>query len=420
MAFDSRSEFGAKLIKHILGHANTGGGYIVIGFQADKNGKLSPDPALTEDVSRSYETTRLSQSVDSFLSPGQRIELQVHKVLLDKLTHPVISVQGFNGSPYFCGKEFLSTTTKPILREGAIYVRDVAAKTVVIAGPAHWNLILKTAVSQRQTEFLEHLRSLLGQLGISIPGGMPKPHPAVAKNQEWFESESKEARSKLRALHPDMGIFEVTHYPEGISTTWDQSQLVAAAQKAVARKTGWPIGMVMNRPEFAPKPTALGIRAVIEAGDRFDYWALNKNGGFYFLRIVEEDTDLGRQGRGEKRWIYFDTRIWRVAEALLHCASLYQELELPPETLITIRIVHSGLRNRFLGVGSQTRMMHWDRKSEEDEVVWSKTVPLGSIEATLGDLTREATRELFMLFEYWEPTDQVFGEVFTEFSKSKI
>ena len=66
------------------------------------------------------------------------------------------------------------------------------------------------------------------------------------------------------------------------------------------------------------------------------------------------------------------------------------------------------------------RMMHWDRKSEEDELVWSKTVPLGSIEATLADLTREATRELFMIFEYWEPTDQVFGEVFTEFSKSRI
>ena len=65
-------------------------------------------------------------------------------------------------------------------------------------------------------------------------------------------------------------------------------------------------------------------------------------------------------------------------------------------------------------------MMHWHRESQEDALGWSKTVPLGSIEAALGDLTREATRELFMLFEYWEPTDQVFGEVFNEFSKSNI
>jgi predicted HTH transcriptional regulator len=181
-----------SVVKHILGQANTGGGYIVIGFQEDRNGKLLADPALTEDVSRSYETTRLSQSVDSFLSPGQRIELQVHKVPFDGRICPVISVQAFNESPYFCGKEFLGAATKPILREGTIYVRDVAAKTVVIAGPEHWNLILKTAVTQRQTELLEHLRSLLGQLGISISGATPTVNPAVAKNQEWFESESKE------------------------------------------------------------------------------------------------------------------------------------------------------------------------------------------------------------------------------------
>jgi hypothetical protein len=309
IAFDSKSEFGAKLVKHILGQANTGGGYVVIGFQEDKNGKLLADPALTADVSRSYETTRLSQSVDSFLSPGQRIELQVHKVPFDGRIYPIISVQAFNESPYFCGKEFLGTATRPILREGAIYVRDVAAKTVVIAWPEHWNLILKTAVTQRQTELLEHLRSLLGQLGISISAATPTVNPAVAKNQEWFESESKEARASLGKVHPGTGIFEVTHYPGGISTTWNQSQLVAAAQKAVARKTGWPIGMVMNKPEFAPKPTAFGIRAAIETGDRFDYWSLKKDGGFYFLRILDEDTDLDRRRRGEKKWIYFDTRI---------------------------------------------------------------------------------------------------------------
>jgi len=80
LPFDSQSDFAIKLVKHILGLANAGGGYIVIGFQEDSNRKLVPDPNLIDLVGRSYETTSLSQSVDSYLSPGQRIELQVHKV----------------------------------------------------------------------------------------------------------------------------------------------------------------------------------------------------------------------------------------------------------------------------------------------------------------------------------------------------
>jgi predicted HTH transcriptional regulator len=59
LAFDSKTEFGAKLIKHILGMANTGGGYIIIGFQEAKSGKLLQDTNLTDVVSGSYETTRL-------------------------------------------------------------------------------------------------------------------------------------------------------------------------------------------------------------------------------------------------------------------------------------------------------------------------------------------------------------------------
>src|SRR6266404_5303522 len=77
IAFDSADDFGAKLIKHIIGQANAGGGYVIVGFREETSGKLKPDPGMDAYVSRSYETTRLSQSVDKYLASGQRIELQV-------------------------------------------------------------------------------------------------------------------------------------------------------------------------------------------------------------------------------------------------------------------------------------------------------------------------------------------------------
>ncbi len=95
-----------------------------------------------------------------------------HKIQHAGKSYPIISVEGFTDSPFFCGKEYVDSNSKPILREGAVYVRDPAAKTVLIAGPKHWDVILKRAVSHRQTELVDQLRSLLGgaERGYSVQG----------------------------------------------------------------------------------------------------------------------------------------------------------------------------------------------------------------------------------------------------------
>lgn len=191
IAFNSQDDFGAKVVKHILGQANAGGGYIIIGFKEGKSGKLAPDPAMDEAVSRSYETTRLSQAVDKHLASGQRIKLQVHKIELQSIVFPVISVQGFDDSPLFCGRDFKGSDGKLILKEGAIYIRDVAAKTVIIAGPDQFRTLLRLAVERRQSEVLNHFRSLLAEMGLSLPTGVASPSDATAEArfQEWLEEE---------------------------------------------------------------------------------------------------------------------------------------------------------------------------------------------------------------------------------------
>jgi hypothetical protein len=420
VVFDSKAEFAAKLIKHIFGMANTGGGHIIIGFREDSNRNLIPDSNITDLVCRSFETTSLSQSVDSFLARGQRIELQVHKIQRGEQTYPVIAVQGFKESPYFCGKDYLGSSSKRILQEGAIYVRDLSAKTVVVAGPEHWNEILRRAVDQKQTELVEHLRSLLGQLGLGTVS--LKESAATDEEVNWFSSESQNARSLLAKAERGAGIFEVQHHPVGISTIWTQPDLLVAAEKSIVRKTGWPIGLVMQKPEFSPKPTAFGARAIIDATaiGSFDYWAINKTGRYYFLRSLDEDRDPNKHRRGKGSGIYFDLRIWRVAEAILHCSNLYRELGLPSATQIALSILHEGLKDRVLGVGAPMRAMQWNRKSEENEIKWSRTLPLGSIEPTLQELTNEACNQLFALFEFWQPSEQVFREIFTEFLNSRI
>ena len=332
IAFDSKSDFEAKLVKHILGQSNAGGGYIIVGFREDGHGGLTPDPALDESVARSYETTRLCQSVDSYVSSGQRIELQVHKVEFQQKMYPIVSVQGFKESPLFCCKDFAGKDGKLILKEGAIYIRDAAAKTVSIAGAQQFSVLLKLAVERRQAETLQQVRALLdGSLSptaLTLDDAQEQEKKAGA----WFEAENAVALSEMKKVMPETCPYiEVTHYPLALQRNWSQRELSEAAQKAACHNTGWPMGVVLTRPEVAPKPLKDGIR-----------------------------------------------------------------------------------------VASLNRIMHWQRKCEENEITWKKRVPLAAIEPDLEPLVGEATGELFALFEFWQPDESVWKGVLREFLNTRI
>jgi hypothetical protein len=220
---------------------------------------------------------------------------------------------------------------------------------------------------------------------------------------------------------PKHSYIEVAHYPVGIGGGWSQAELLTAAQKSVCRNTGWPLGVVLTRPELSPKPMSDGIRAVIRTAtfiDRFDFWSLDRRGYFYLLRALEEDSDDRVKPETS---VYFDTRIWRIAEALLHCSHLYQALDVAAETEIRIQIVHTGLQGRKLIASDTIRAITMSgRISHENESLWAKTVPLGTIEPNIETLVGEISGQLFMLFEFWEPQPEVWKGVLQAFLGARV
>jgi hypothetical protein len=220
----------------------------------------------------------------------------------------------------------------------------------------------------------------------------------------------------------DESYLEVGHRPVAVSRRWPQEQLLVAAQKSVCRNTGWPIGVVLTKPELAPKPVSDGIRAVIRTAlfpNSFDFWSLDRNGSFYFLRAFEEDTKSHTE-TVPGTVLYFDIRIWRIAEALLHCANLYRALDMSNETEIGIQIAHHGLKDRKLLASDPMRAMTMaGRVCYEQESIWSKVVPVGTIEPNLETLVEEISSELFILFEFWNPDPSAWKTVLQAFLNSR-
>ena len=130
---------------------------------------------------------------------------------------------------------------------------------------------------------------------------------------------------------------------------WSQRELVTAAERAELRNTGWPIGLVIHRHGLSPVPTPEGIEARLErygSGRTEDFWSLRKDGSYYVSRLFEEDFEslpfTSSAGHPELA-IWFDIRILRVAEVILHSATLYRELGVPPDEPYILAVNHRGL-----------------------------------------------------------------------------
>lgn len=421
LCFDPKSDFGVKVVKHILAHANGGGGYVVIGCAEDAHGKLRHDPDLNEQIAKSYETTRLCQSVDSYLAGGQRIELLVHKISYEGKVYPIVSVQGFKGSPLFCGKDFLGKDGKLILKEGAVYIRDHAAKTVTLGGPQQWDNLLKVALEQKQSETLDRMRALLEGLGLELPTGSSQRNSMPADLEQWLTQERNQMNLDKKSHKLEgVGFLEVVHYPMPRSKTWTQAELLNAAAMSRCRNTGWPVGLVLTVPEHSPKPLSDGIRASIYSnmfGGSFDYWSLERHGAFYFVRAFEEDL----KARSPHKVMYFNTRIWRLAEIFLHCVNLAKKLELEPTTEMVFEIGHYNLRGRILTSSDPARDLDLIRaNATADQVVWRKRITFALVESNWRRLVQEVLGEVFVLFDFWTPSEGVWKGVIDEFSNSRV
>lgn len=213
----------------------------------------------------------------------------------------------------------------------------------------------------------------------------------------------RDAYMEMRlALHPPKPQF-------------DQSTLNEAAQRAPIHTFGWPIAVYLHTDRARPRPRSDGLRAEITShADRsFDYWALRKNGDFYWLGSLFEDER-------EPGAIFFNTRIVRVTEALLYCARLYSNLGIDRSALVHVAIRHAGLRDRTLKASSLNRSLSRELRSLENESEIELHFALEEIETNLVAIVKSIVAPMFELFDFFVLSDTVYEDIVDKFVQGNI
>lgn len=207
---------------------------------------------------------------------------------------------------------------------------------------------------------------------------------------------------------------------------WNQHELLAAAQRAELRNTGWPIGLVLQRPGLAPVPTPDGIEARLGrygSGRAEDFWYFRKDGSYYVSRLFEEDFETPHFTSSEghpERCIWFDVRIWRIAEVFLHSATLYRELGITPEEPYALAVNHRGLETRESYVSTPLRHVSRGRICRSPAATWVREVTQDYVTSNLKSLVAEVASGLFVLFDFAQVSQEVVDGIVDEFLHSRV
>jgi len=239
--------------------------------------------------------------------------------------------------------------------------------------------------------------------------------PASPWDSEWIASHRKTALTDMSAtgLTGFMEIRFALDHPKPWKT---QNELNEAARESTISTFGWPIGVYLgNRDEHRPRPKADGIVAQIAIDDRssYDYWTIRRNGDFFLLKTIFEDTR-------DTNKIFFNTRIVRVTEALLYCARLYSRLEVDPTTIVNVAINHGGLEGRILSASNPGRTMSVERFSSENEIESEIRSSLSGLETDLVKLVKELLVPLFTVFDFFEVNDDIYDKIVNDFVRGRV
>ena len=194
-----------------------------------------------------------------------------------------------------------------------------------------------------------------------------------------------------------------------------QAELRQAMEDSQVHSFGWPIGVVMDRDDYKPKPIHDGIRAIIPVrGESYDYWTLRNDGVFYLFQTFFED----KRAKGK---IFLDTRIVRTAEAVLRIAELYERLGVSSKHRVAIRLRYSGLNGRELATADPRRHIRAGHVCIENEVETVIREDLAALKPKLVELTHRAVSDLTRLFDYFEPSrGQVVRPLLRDFFKGEL
>lgn len=407
----SNIEDKTNIAKAAIAHANSGGGYIIIGFK-EVDGTYLVDEPIPETLIQ-YNQDDINAIINKYAEPPFHCDVCFVVNPDNQKSFPVITIPGNLHVPI---KSKRHGPNGKHLKENAYYIRRPGPKSEPPQSGKEWDDLIGRCVRAAKDDLLDDFRSIL--FGV---GQISNQQDETDELNIWIDDCSKrwfdcmQKQTSIPFLDPALvwpGSFSVGYRLIDQVDKVGLSEFLETLRKVSGHETGWPPWWVPTRKEISPYIKDETIECFLGNEDRdpshSDFWRASPNGLMFLRRGLQEDgsPEKGKSGTA------FDLTlpIWRTSECLLHAYRLGGVL-VDKESTIEFQVSWEGLENRKLVVwGGSQRMIFDDYIARQNYYTNRITVKVSDIKNGLPEIIERLVKPLYQLFDFFTPPPNMYSE----------
>jgi hypothetical protein len=389
----------ATIAKALIALANSGGGFLVMGF-CEMSGNLIPQDNRFRPGDE-FDQELVNGIVEDFAEPPFHCSFRLVSNPNTGARHPVISASGSATVPIRAKRSFDS-----VLMAETYYIRRPGPVSEPPQSSAEWNELLRRALTNAAVQFSSELKDT-AQAGAEVTylreiNGLEQWLAQCDARFDEIVVELADVHSRYRH-----GYWTIAYEIAPVRKKPSLNELSEFLKRSRGRETGWPPFWAPERVDRAPTSRNGLVECRIARPHiwskpaRSDFWRVSPEGFAYLLRGYQEDA-LTAEAPGR----IFDMVLpaWRIGECLLQ-ASRFASCFGEDETMrFTAR--WRGLRGRRLAVmssGGRYADPLPERAAGQDEVRSTVVTTAQQILVSLPELVMDLTSPLYATFDFSPP-----------------
>ncbi len=393
------------LAKACLALANSGGGYLIIGFEERSGGWT----AVPSDMADRFTQDFFNDIVKKYADPAFHVEVEHVLRPTTGSRHPVVIVPGGHSVPIRCRRG----SADNVVTVNSYYIRRPGPASETPRSAEEWSALVRRCVLADRESLLRQLGSALAAPAETSVESVPAAHDAwVTESKERFEAVQVDTYGSLDASPLKHGTWMAGYSMEVRDNDGGLRSFRDRLRGCVGGETGWPIGLFLDNTDKRPYSTNGVIESWLGGSEadvgHADFWRASPSGHFATFRGYQDD-EIVNELRPIGSCMDFVIFVWRVGEVLLHAMRFATEFS-DAGTSVHITVEWKGLEGRRLTNTSNRNRYHLhDKYRCRDDVVRAsvRIDDAATIGSNLSELVGRITRPLYEAFDFFELSREI-------------